>query len=77
MISKCIKINEIFMERKSEFAANFKKQVLKLNLFLQTWAKTLKTVTTGEADRHLVIEFSPEKTRVINFLTEFEDQMGF
>ena len=65
------------IDQKSEFAANFKKQVLKLNLFLQTWPKTLKTVTKQEEDGQLVIEFSPDKTRVIDYATEFEDQMGF
>ena len=65
------------IDQKSEFAANFKKQVLKLNLFLQTWAKTLKTVSKQEEDGQLVIEFSPDKTRVIDYATEFEDQMGF
>lgn len=64
--------------RKVEFQTHFKKQVQKLGTFLSTWAGTLKTVEPPEdALKHLVIEFSPQSKRVINYDAEFSDQSGF
>ena len=60
---------------KSEFCENFKKQVLKLNQFLQLWSKEAKTTDSskGLLLSKLVIEFSPEHKRVLDFEAEFAE----
>ena len=64
------------MQRKVEFCDNFKKQVLKLNQFLQTWAKAMKTMDCDPRNQ-LVIEFSANKKQVIDYEAEFKDQAGY
>ena len=49
-------------QSKSEFSENFKKQVLKLNQFLQTWSKELKANAEESTEAKLlklVVEFCP------------------
>ena len=48
-----------FSSLKSKFCDNFKTQVIKLNQFLQTWAKEFKVVEQDPLKK-LVIEFSPD-----------------
>ena len=75
---------------KSEFIANFKKQVLKLNAFLQTWGKESKVRMEelqqksdgGEAvqfdpRRLVVVEFTAAKKIVLDLDTNFKDIVAY
>ena len=75
---------------KSEFIANFKKQVLKLNAFLQTWGKETKVRMEelqqksdgGEAEqfdprRLVIVEFTAAQKSVLDLDTELKDIVAY